>query len=176
MYTNAVRNTLGLLLGFIFGLLLTAPLEAQTVQDGSQAHPYLITQTGGRAKSLKCAAQNIAWTIQVDANAPVPAQGVTYSPNTGADAATYPFIADFPQAQMPAAIRTVGPHQLMFTQPATTITLADGTLYTYPAGSYSEWVLTLTDTPTTTPPKDNGWKKIIGTIVAMFKSLFKSFG
>jgi hypothetical protein len=174
MYRTFVRNVLGLLSGFILGLVLTAPLQAQTpVQDGTAGKPYLITQSGGWNKSLKCAAQNVAWTIGVDALAAVPATGVTYSANGGADAATYPFVALFPQSQMPAAVRTIGPHTLTFNQPATTITLADGvTPYTYPATTYTEFVLTLADLPTTTPPKDNGWRKIIGSIAAFFRALF----
>jgi hypothetical protein len=173
MHRDFVRNVLGLVAGFILGLVLTAPLYAQTpVQDGTPAHPYLITPSGGWNKSLKCAAQPV-WSIAVDGAPAVPANGVTYTANGGQDAATYPFVALFPQSQMPAAVRTIGPHTLSFIQPATTITLADGvTQYTYPAGTYSESVTTLADLPTTTPPKDNGWRKIIGTIVAFFKMLF----
>jgi hypothetical protein len=172
MYRGFVVNVLGLLAGVIAGFAFTATLQAQVVQDGTQAHPYLLTQSGGWNKALKCAAQNIAWTVGVDGAAPVTAPGVTYTATTGPDAATYPWTALFPFSQLPPAARTVGPHTLTFNQPATTILLADGiTPYTYPAAIYTEYVITLADAPTTQPPKDGGWRKILGTIAAFFRSL-----
>lgn len=177
MYRRFVANVLGLIGGAVLGLVVTdVPLQAQAPGgDGTQANPYKITQTGGWNKSLKCQAQNIAFTVSIDNAAPVAAQGVTYAPNL--DSATnvnYPYIATFPQSQFPAPIRTVGVHTLAITSPATTIILADGvTTYTFPATTYGpEWVHTYADSPSVLPLLDAGWKKIIGTLQALFRALF----
>ena len=163
------KNVLGLLLGFTLGLALTSvPLYAQT-QDGTAGKPYLVTQTGGWNKVVKCQATGLALTVAVDGAAAVPAVGVTWGDSGDPSA---PFAATIPMAQMPAAIRTVGMHTLAITSPATTLTLADGSPYTYPAATYTEYLTTLSDTPTSTPPKDGGWKKIIGSLAVAFGGLF----
>jgi len=101
-------------------------------------------------------------TVAIDGAAAVPAAGMTWAASGDP---TAPFAATIPSSQMPAAIRVVGTHTLAITSPATTIVLADGSNYTYPAATYTESVMTLSDTPTSNPPKDGGWKKIVGTAV-----------
>jgi hypothetical protein len=152
------RNVAGVALGFAIGWLATAPLVAQS-QDGSALAPFLITQTGGWNHTVQCDATGVALTISIDGAAAVPAAGLTWS-GTAA-----PYTATMPFSQMPAAARTIGPHTIAVTAPATTITLADGSSYTYPAGTVTSYYKVLPDTPAANPPRTPRWIKILGTVL-----------
>jgi hypothetical protein len=138
------RKLLSLLLGVIVGWLVTpAILLAQTPPT-----PAFVKQTGAYGVEVECAAQ-VALTIAVDGGA------ATTPALTWTGAGPYRAQVAYPAT---SGARTLGPHMWAISDPGATITLADGSPYTYPPGTLTLQVNVVPDTPpAANPPKFIRW-------------------
>lgn len=145
------RHMFGLIVGGIVGSLAVVTVAAQ-------AQTAIITQSGPWGVEIECATQT-AITTAVDGG---PATSVTGLAWTGSG----PFRATVPYPAT-AAARTIGTHSFAIATPAQTVTLADGTPYTYPAGTLSLSVQVVPDTPPAAqPPRFIRWLKIISSFIS----------